>query len=146
MSQQKLEENLRTFYDAVDARLAGLPAEQKQQFLEGAFLALDAYFRFTAVSDLTPLEQEYFMGSAQSDIYSRTHHLKLDPYAHMKPLIDSSLGTAAKLAFAAGLHKILGLSIDFKDELALRNAVLAEQLKTINAVSEELPPGPLLLA
>lgn len=112
MNKDKLKGNLRIFHNQMEERLKELSPEEQQQYLEGLVHAFDAMTRYANPTDITPLEQQNFIGSAKSWAYSRAYHLGLDPEKYMRGLIESSgEHTVKSYAVAAKLQELLGLPI-----------------------------------
>jgi hypothetical protein len=113
MATNTLSDNLRIFYHEMEERLAGLPPEQQQQYLEGLVHAFDAMTRYASPLGLTPFEREEFIGSAKSAAYSKAYHLNLDPETRMKGLVESDRkGVAESYLFAAQAHAALRIPLD----------------------------------
>ena len=122
MSNEKLEENLGKFYDEMAERLEGLSPKEQQQYLEGLVHAFDSYTRYANPEDVTPIEREDFMGSAKSEAYSRTHHLKLDPEARMEELMKTDDGAVLKsYMFAKMVQEALGIELNHDEQITLMN-------------------------
>lgn len=127
-----LETQLKEFHGAFDERLNALKTnEEKQQFLEGAFFAFDAYFRYANPLKLEkPLDRELFMGSAKSNIYSQTGHLNLNPDLFMKDLVENSgVGEAASFEFAGGLNEALGFPLSMSEKMDIKNITMAAAIE-----------------
>lgn len=122
MSDEKLEEGLRAFYDQMDERLKDLSPAEKQQYLEGLVHAFDAMTRYANFGDLTPVEQQKFIGSAKSWAYSKTYHLGLDPETRMRHLIESDgEGTAKAFYFAAKIQMEMDFPLSIDEIMEFRN-------------------------
>lgn len=123
MSKEDFQQNARTFHEQIERRLEELPSpEEKQQYLEGLVHAFDAMARYANLSDLTPVEQQNFIGNAKSWAYSRAYHLNLNPEKYMKPLIESDGEYVARAyKIAAELQALLGIPLDLEEEMRLIN-------------------------
>jgi len=130
MSQEKLEEGLRTFYDQMEERLARLSPAEQQQYLEGLFHAFDAMTRLCIPGEITPFEREQFIGSLRSWAYSKTSHLGLDD-SRMKLLVESDSASVAKsFMFAADVQtRFLRIPLDFNQLNALQNVIFMANIE-----------------
>jgi len=124
MSEDRLEENLKIFYEQMDDRLKDLSPKEQQQYLEGLVHAFDAITRYASPEHLTPVEKEEFIGSAKTWAYSKTHHLKLDPEKRMRSLVETdSDGVAKSYVFAARVQEAMGIILSNHERMRLQQLV-----------------------
>ena len=126
MSKEDFLKNIKTFHEQIEQRLTELNSPQeKQQYLEGVVHAFDAMTRYAGLADLTPFEQQNFIGDAKSWAYSKTYHLILNPDKYMKPLIESDGEYVAKAyKIATELQALLGIPLDPEEQMRLTNVCL----------------------
>lgn len=130
--KDRLNDNLRKFYEEMDERLEKLSPAEQQQYLEGLVYAFDAMTRLAKMPELSPFGRENFIASAKSQAYSKAYHLKLDPESRMRPLIESDDGhVGGAFLFAAKLSELLGFTLDEENLLRLYNCIALLQLKSM---------------
>ena len=104
--------------------------QEKQQYLEGLVHAFDAMTRYANLVDLTPFEQQNFIGNAKSWAYSKAYHLNLDPDKKMRPLIESDGENEAKAyVIAKNLQELLGIPLDLEEQLRLTNVLAVASIQ-----------------
>jgi|ETNmetMinimDraft_2_1059921.scaffolds.fasta_scaffold111605_1 hypothetical protein len=86
--------------------------------------------RYAGFGDLTPFEQQMFIGSAKSWAYSKAHHLGLDPETRMRPLIESDgEGSAKSFYFASKVQEAMGVPLSFEEKMRLQQVMMVYELK-----------------
>ncbi len=122
MSTDQLEDSARKFDERVDLALVGLTDDQKEQFINGLFLALNSYFTLAHFGVLSPFEKERFMASARTNVFNRALELGVQAEDELLKEMDAgSVGMAAHYTFGARIQEQLvgPLSEEDKHTLAI---------------------------
>jgi len=138
MSKEIFHQNVGVFHEQIEQRLKELKSpEEKQQYLEGLVHAFDAMTRYAGLIDLTPFEQQNFIGNAKSWAYSRTYHLELDPDKKMKKLIEKDGEHVARAyTIATKLQELMGIPLDVEEQLRLTNAIAVASIEKADKKEE----------
>lgn len=131
-NKEKLERALRDIFNETSRKLDIFKnVGEKEAFLCGAFMVLEAFFKSANPEDLGAFGREEFMGALRSHIYNEALLLRSPIGAEMKKAVESGNNKVFQsFSFAEMVQRSVGQPVSDEQRMTLRNLHLASVLYT----------------